>query len=882
MKASSRGIVVVFCLAVMGLVGTVFAERPDKFVRYVEATGDQFVDTEIIALPDTKAECKVEWMEFRDSAFLACKNASGDTRFYACYCLDSNGQMYPAVGTGSTISYNGQTLRFEKKRVYTYTSEFSAKFSDASVTNTITVDGTTVGQVGGKGLPDDVTFYVFARNLDGNADCHSKARCYGLKMWQNGVLVRDFKPCVKAGRAGLYDTVSQTIFYSSSSTDLVYDPKTDVNVPDVFVDYVEARAKSYINTGIRGRSGTSAKMEMAFLHDGDKGFLGARKGSNNRFYLLHHYERFTYGYGEYYKFAPCEIGRRYYVESSLSSGSQMIKIGEDGIDGSHQVVVNEAAATTIDTGLDMYIFALNYDGQASNMAEARVYWLQIYQDGQLVRDFKPCLKNGVAALYDEVSKKIFYPEGEALAYEYDNSVAADEDSVAFVEYIESDGNAYLDTQVVAESPLRATGTFSYVHARTHAEEKMYLSGFWHRSYLGCKQDDDLNQMLMINESNQYFLFGYGEEGKGLYNSSDPKEFRSLAGNKFDFDVSFADGEQMLKISSSSDTWTASETWGGDVDAGGNLYLFACNHVNKKKAVNQSAARCYGLTLYKNDKVVRNFRPCVKDGKAALYDTVSKRVFYPTPFIPAEGHTGDVLSESYDAPVEALLEYVETDGTQYVDTGVAGKIGTTVEFKESRIDSDGAEKCFLGSRSRANSSNVRYFPWYHAGGWDIGIGYGSEYGRIHKNDASAIVPSSTDVAYKYYSGSTLHAKVSLSSGSQRVSLFDESTKQWKVVADWSIGGAVDTGKNLFLFAENDNGEPKRNCWTRFYFLKIRQNGKYLCHLRPARLKNGLPVLWDVKNDRAYLPKGSDGRIVPFSAAGPESSYEKSYGCVLVVK
>ena len=858
--------------ALVAALGIAYAEQPDMFVSYVEATGSQFVDTGVVALPGTKADCKVEWMEFKDSAFLACKNASGDTRFYACYCLNTAGQMYPAVGTGSTITYSGQQIRFEKNRVYSYTSEFSSKFSDGSVTNTIMVNGTKIGEIGGTGLPKDITFYVFARNLDGKADCHSKTRCYGLKMWQSDVLVRDFKPCVKSGRAGLYDAISQTIFYSSSGTDLVYDPKTDVNVPDVFVDYVEARAKSYINTGIRGRSGTSAKMEMSFLHNGDKGFLGARQGPDTRFYLLHHYNGFTYGYGAYKTFSACEIGKKYYVESHLSAGSQIVKIGEDGIDGTHQDVVNATASNTIDTKLDLYLFAINYDGQAKNMSEARIYWLRIYQDGELVRDYKPCLKNGVAALYDEVSKKIFYPEGEALRYAYDNSVAADEDSVAFVEYIESDGNAYLDTQVGATSPLRATGSFSYVHARTHTEEQMYFSGFWHRTFLGCKQDDNLNQMLMISESNQYFLFGYGQNSKGLYNSSNSAEFRSLAGSRFDFDISFGKGKQFFKLSNGSDTWEATETWVEDVDAGGNLYLFACNYVNEKKAVYQSASRCYGLKLYKNEEIVRNFRPCVKDGKAALYDTVSKRIFYPTPFIPAEGHTGAILSESYDAPLESLLEYVETDGTQYVDTEVVGKSGTTVEFKETRIDSDGSEKCFLGSRSRSSAnSNIRFFPWYHAGGWDIGIGYGSHYGRIHKSDPSIIVSSSTDDAYKLYSGVTSYAKVLLSDRSQKVSLKDESTGQWKVVADWSIDSIVDTDKNLYLFAENDNGIPQRYCQSRFYFLKIRQNGQILRHLRPARLKSGLVVLWDVKENKVYLPKDTNGVVKPFSSFGADIPY-----------
>ena len=46
--------------------------------------------------------------------------------------------------------------------------------------------------------------------------------------------MRDFRPCMKNERVGLYDSVSQTIFYSFTGTDLVYDANEEV--PDEFVD----------------------------------------------------------------------------------------------------------------------------------------------------------------------------------------------------------------------------------------------------------------------------------------------------------------------------------------------------------------------------------------------------------------------------------------------------------------------------------------------------------------------------------------------------------------------------------------------------------------------------------------------------------------------
>ena len=43
-----------------------FGEQPDKWVRYVEATGSQYVDTGVQAWWGTKAEMKVEWIAFAD------------------------------------------------------------------------------------------------------------------------------------------------------------------------------------------------------------------------------------------------------------------------------------------------------------------------------------------------------------------------------------------------------------------------------------------------------------------------------------------------------------------------------------------------------------------------------------------------------------------------------------------------------------------------------------------------------------------------------------------------------------------------------------------------------------------------------------------------
>lgn len=200
---------------------------PDKFVRYVEATGSQYVDTGIVGRYNTKAECKVEWMAFSDSAFLACGDWTGDKRFFLCHCSNTSGQMFLGYRTKNNV-HKEYDLLFEKKRVYTYTTDISALDGDGNATATVTIDGTAADPVVKLGLNTELNLYIFAMNHNGSPYGYSKTRCYGLKIWQDGTLVRDFKPCVKNGRAGLYDTVSETIFYSASGTDLTYDANCDV------------------------------------------------------------------------------------------------------------------------------------------------------------------------------------------------------------------------------------------------------------------------------------------------------------------------------------------------------------------------------------------------------------------------------------------------------------------------------------------------------------------------------------------------------------------------------------------------------------------------------------------------------------------------------
>ncbi len=858
------------------------AETPDKFVRYVEATGSQYVDTGITGRYNTKTECKVEWMNLADTAFLASGYWSDNTRFYACWCSSPAGNMFTAQGKGDKVN-NGQDLLFEKKRVYTYTTDFSAPDENEYSTNTVAIDGTKVFSKAYPALDTGYNLYVFANNQKGTAAGFSKTRCYGLKIWQDGTLVRDFKPCVHGGRAGLYDAQNDKIYYSASGRDLVYD--TNCDVPDAFIDYVESRGNSYIDTGIIGCSGTSAQMELALMGNSDQAILASRDG-NARFYLIHNGggSQWLWGYGGYGKFGSFTVGTKYHVDSSFAVGAQSITVREGGPDGSVVGSYAGTSATDIDTGRSLYLFCCNQSGSAlakQYWGKARVYWLKIYQDGKLVRDFKPCLKYGQAALYDDVSKTIFYPEGEALAF--DNSVAADGDSLIYVDYIEADGFTHLDTQVNASSPTRAEGTMAWTQMRTTDEEKQYLDEN-HHSYLACgcyNSDTDANRFYMIDQTAQKPWIGYGNKSQSFGSAY-------IAGTKYDFDVSFKDGEQSFSLKpEGGENITTTQNWPGEATGKGNLFLFACNDAKGGKPIYRSAARCYGLKIWQGETLVREFKPCVKDGQAALFDTVSRRIFYPIPAIPADAGAGPVSEESLSSPIASYLQYVETDGTQYIDTGVTGKAGTTVEFTETNlrpnVGNGDSEECLLGAVDD-DTDKHKFYMWYHGTKDTLAFGYAGSYWRPSVSDP-ATPAEKWDVeyadVYRLYYGAERHARVSFAAFGQTVEICDDSTGEWKTISQRSLEDDINTGKNLYLFARNQNGTANSFSKSRLYFLRIWQDGTRVRKFRPAVLKNGLGLLVDVSTNKPYFPRTATGALTTFSALGPVDPTTEP-GLLIIIK
>lgn len=850
-----------------------WAEADHVVLDYVEATGSQWVDTGIVGRYGTKAEIQAEWTGLgEDTTLLACRGAADtDTRIN---CANEGYASTVGYGYGfyvrTRILWTDQGKNFESERrweldrIYSISTEF-AKTGDDETTIRMTVDGVKMMKDEIRKTEDAVTnalvdagcnLTVFGNNIAGRVTGLARARIYGLKIWQDGELKRDFTPVLKDGRAGFRDAVTGGFFFSASGTELVAGP--DASEPDAYVEYVESDGVAFVDLDVVGRSGLTLESRMSWTEvPGDGSYVASRRGDNPRFYMYHYFQQNTVGYNNFYNTgAPAQAGVVYDVRSVLKSGEQKLTV--NGMDQ-----ISRTDGASVDTGLNLYLFACNKDGAAVYKTKARCYSLKLYDGETLVRDLVPCVKHRRPALLDRVSGRFFFAgAGRLVAGRNATSGRPD----YFVEYLESKGDTWLDTGVRARNDVRATGEFALTLNPARAidtERYVYFGdslGHAERTLLGACARDAAKRFYLVHMPNGQLWMGYDETR--LYPSAPGTGNRiDLGTSRHAFDVTLAQGSQTVVLDG------ATVHQGADantVDAGGNLYLFACNKGGLPGYF--SNARVYGLKLWQDGEPVRDFRPCMKDGVAGFYDAVNDEVVYPA--LPIRPDCIGAPLYTDDLKPEKTLAYVETDGKTWIDTGVTGRSGTVAEFDMAWLEVK-VDVGLLGARGQ-NDTDSRFYMWHNA--WAaFSYGYGT-FRYPHKdNPAQSASGGASPETIPIEVGRVYHVKSAFLPGSLKIEV-DGRTVVDRVDAALDL----DTGRSMYLFGYNIAGTLGCVSKVRLSTLKIWQDGMLVRSFVPVLVTGGLPALYDKVGKKIYAPQGAT-----FSVLGPVTGEYRANSETLVI-
>ena len=286
-----------------------------------------------------------------------------------------------------------------------------------------------------------------------------------------------------------------------------------------------------------------------------------------------------------------------------------------------------------------------------------------------------------------------------------------------VDYIQSSGSQYIDTGIKGNQDTKVNldfeGTdFSYsgnktiIGSRTSATEKHY-------------------GITISAGANPYLYSGYNnvsQEGVRISLNTKYNVFK-------DKNTTYLDNTQMTNT-----TYTTFET-------STNMYIFAMNEGGAKF---YSSIKLFTLKIYNNNELIRDFIPCYRnsDNEVGLYDLVND-VFYTNQGTGAFTY-GEIQEEHIDRNLENLslplndlynevsdktdlsvngvvgrtsqdtllpseytqVDYIESSGTQYIDTGVNAdnNLRVVLDFAYTSISLSNQN---IGATRLESGNNARY-------------------------------------------------------------------------------------------------------------------------------------------------------------------------------
>lgn len=177
------------------------------FGNYIISTGTQYINTLFKPNNNTRVDIDFEFTHFNNANqsvvgsrisadqlhYGITKGGGGTNALYSGYGYESQDVYGPLlINTRYHINKNKQNLYLNDTLIYTFTNQV---------------------------FQSNHNMYIFAMNQNNATEFFSELKLYSCKIYDNGILIRDYKPCkrVSDNKVGLYDSVNN-IFYENEGT----------------------------------------------------------------------------------------------------------------------------------------------------------------------------------------------------------------------------------------------------------------------------------------------------------------------------------------------------------------------------------------------------------------------------------------------------------------------------------------------------------------------------------------------------------------------------------------------------------------------------------------------------------------------------------------
>lgn len=353
------------------------------------------------------------------------------------------------------------------------------------------------------------------------------------------------------------------------------------------VQYIQSTGTQWINTGFKPNQNTRAALTVdAKPSTAAEWLFGARNGNTDRtFGLLSYNSQYRSDYN-----------------NSTDEYSTVTPSGKFTVDKNKNVTkFNGAVGVTakfasFQCTYPISLFANNNAGTAAGFGSFKLYVCQLYDNGNLIRDFVPCIDfTGAVGLYDQAEGK-FYGNAGTGVFLAGPPKATLTEGYTQLEYIESSGTQWIDTGFIPDQDTRII----YDCER--------LSTVSAEHFFGVRTGNAAKEAFCFYIYNSGWRFAYNNyvaAGDG------PATGRYL----FDANRNVMKINSYLILKGTYAKFKASAT----------ATLFSMRSVNS--GISYGSHKLFNCKFYNNDSLARDFIPCKNaDGAVGLYDLIGQKFY----------------------------------------------------------------------------------------------------------------------------------------------------------------------------------------------------------------------------------------------------------------
>lgn len=363
-------------------------------LQYIQSTGTQWIDTGITPTQDYTLYTKVAFLGSSGTNVLGTRNSSNDTtNRFGIISFGSSALFGAFYGTNSVTG----------KAVDQNPHEFSIG------PDGFTMDEETVS-VQQTNFSCSYPIILFGFNNGANGIVGAEEKVYSCKIYSDGQLVRDFIPCINPdGIIGLYDKET-AIFYQNSGSGIFLKGPEIVTLPSGYkqLEYIQSTGTQRIDTGIKPDGNTRVTVDIQ-ISDAQttEGHLFSVTG--NKYFVVSFNPQLT----AWWRTRHGSSVLTSFPASANTRGRCIVDKNQNITTVNEEIVTLPEADFSLN--YNMNLFCRNARGQFNAFLSAKLYSCQIYQAGELVRNFVPCLSpTGDVGLYDLCENKFYGNSGTGV------------------------------------------------------------------------------------------------------------------------------------------------------------------------------------------------------------------------------------------------------------------------------------------------------------------------------------------------------------------------------------------------------------------------------------------------------------------------------------